>query len=73
MIPALTPEEFLLLVQAVNKAVTAKDLTQKIAETPLDSLDLLQVRASIEARLRCAVPDSIWMTSDTLMELLSRL
>lgn len=60
--------EYVSLLQRINREIEDRHLTLPIHETPLDSLDLLELRSSLEAK-GFRVSSELWFKSDTLQEL----
>ena len=65
----MSPPDFLDLVRGLCPTITADDLDRPVADTPLDSLDLLTLRSTLEARRGRPLSDGEWLGADTLGEL----
>jgi len=65
----VTRDDFLALVQTVNAETTAEHVGVGIRETPLDSLDLLTLRSTLETKLGASISDETWLSARSLDEL----
>ena len=65
----MNPEAFLALLRSLAPGLTEADLRRPVAETPLDSLDLLTLRSTVEARRGRPLTDEEWLGASTLAEL----
>ena len=65
----MTAEEFLAVVRSVCPEVEPEDLSLPVADSPLDSLDLLTLRSTLEARLGRHLSDTQWLDAGTLAAL----
>lgn len=65
----LTAEEFFALVKSVNSTVSVADFDTILNETPLDSLDLLSLRSSLELCIGRHIADKEWLGARTLNQL----
>lgn len=65
----MTEVEFFAILKKVNSQFDPSWLSRNVEETPLDSLDLLELRSSLETRLGRPIPNSLWFASETLNDL----
>lgn len=65
----ITEIDFLTLVHKVNPYVDSSWLDQLIEETPLDSLQLMELRSVLEAHIGRGLSDALWFRARTLNEL----
>lgn len=65
----MTESEFVRLVCSVRPVEGAVLLDLPLEETPLDSLDLLHLRAALEVRLGRSLSDDRFIASSTLRDL----
>jgi len=63
--------DFLRILKAVNSDADGSWLAVEIQDTPLDSLDLLELRSLLEIRLQRGIPDTLWFEAASLEDLLS--
>ena len=68
----MTESQFLAIVRSVRPEAHAGWLDRPVAETVLDSFDLLELRSALEAR-GAAITDEAWLESPTLRRLLATL
>jgi len=66
----MTTAEFLQLVRSVCPEIQESHLSLPVGETPLDSLDLLTLRSTLEARIGRHLGDEQWLQADSLAALL---
>lgn len=66
---SLTLPEFLEVVRSVCPEISEADLTIPVRDTPLDSLDLLVLRSSLEGRIGRHLSDDAWLGANTLQAL----
>jgi acyl carrier protein len=66
---SLALPEFLEVVRSVCPEISEEDLALPVRDTPLDSLDLLVFRSSLEGRLGRHLSDDQWLSANTLQAL----
>lgn len=69
----MTEAQFLAALQQVNSKAQRDWLDVIVHETPLDSLDLIELRSTLEVKLGGPLSDALWFESETLGELLKAL
>jgi hypothetical protein len=67
---SLDSNTFLSIVQSVQAEFEPSMLELPFERTPLDSLDLLQLRASLEVHLGRTIDDQVWMGAPSAAALL---
>ena len=65
--------DFIQVAQKVLDHFDAAELDRPFAETQLDSLDLMSLRAALETHRGSPIPDEDWLRSGSLAELCGRL
>ena len=66
-------DEFVAVAATVVDSFDPLDIDRPVEGTGLDSLDLMRLRAALEARLGTAISDDAWFSSKSFAELLARL
>lgn len=69
----ISKESFINILKAVAHHADESWLDMEVQDTPLDSLDLLELRASLEVYLKHGITDRLWFKAMTLKELLNGL
>jgi len=65
----MTEREFLEIVLSVRRVGGPEILDRSLEDVPLDSLDLLELRASLETRLDRTLTEEKFRASSTLRDL----
>lgn len=66
----MTSSDFLQLLRGLCPELEERHLTLPVTDTPLDSLDLLTLRSTLEARIGRHLDDEEWLRASSLEELL---
>ncbi len=66
---SLALPEFLEVVRSVCPEIAESDMAKPVRDTPLDSLDLLLLRSSLEGRIGRHLTDDEWLSANTLQAL----
>lgn len=69
----MTEDDLLLILRSIRQECHVSELDTDIRNTSLDSLDLIELRSTLEARMGKALPDDTWFSCKTLRELLRSL
>jgi hypothetical protein len=66
-------QAFAAIVRSIRPLDDLRLLDAPVAETSLDSYDLLELRSALETRIGRAISDQAWLGARTLRELLLQL
>ncbi len=66
---SISTSDFLALVHTISPEFDEAHLSAPVRDTPMDSLDLLMFRSSLEARLGRHLSDEDWLNAGTLQAL----